>query len=140
VYALNKQTQIGGIFCNLARAFDKILVGELFCYGIHGVYAQWFECYLVNRKQKVEIKLQNRQQKSSSNWGTIKCGVPQGPLLFVMYINYIPLGIDTYSKPVLFADLTNVLFTASSLNELQIRCATVAEWLLSVTHSAGPVQ
>lgn len=37
---LKKWKQREFIFCNLAKAFDKILQGELFCYGIHGVNAQ----------------------------------------------------------------------------------------------------
>jgi hypothetical protein len=37
---LNQWKQREFMFCNLAKAFDKILQGELFCFGIHGVNAQ----------------------------------------------------------------------------------------------------
>jgi hypothetical protein len=51
---INQWKQIGGIFCDLAKAFHcvnhKILLGELCYYGIGGVNAHWFESYLVNRK------------------------------------------------------------------------------------------
>lgn len=107
--ALNHQNLRGDIFCSSAKAFDKILLGVLFCCHICGLDCQWFESHLLDRKQKVEIILLIQQQKYISSWGTIKCGVHQGSilrhLLFIMYINDLPLGIDTCCKPVLFASV-----------------------------------
>jgi len=40
-----------------------------------------------------------------------------GPLLFIIYINDFPFGINSHTKPVLFA----VLITAKDLNDLQMK-------------------
>lgn len=65
----------------------------------------------------------------SSNWGIIKRGVRQGsilgPLLFLLYITDLPLGINTDSKPLIYADDTSVLLTGNRLNNLQIKSVTV---------------
>jgi hypothetical protein len=79
----------------------------------------------------VEVIPQNQQQKSSSSWGTIKCGVPQGSilglLLCIIHINDLPLGINNYSKPVLFADDTRVVINTDNLNDLQIGSASILD-------------
>ena len=46
-------------------------------------------------------------------------------LLFIVYINDLPLGINTCSEPVLFAGDTSVLITASNLNGFQIKSMSV---------------
>jgi len=46
-----------------------------------------------------------------------------GPLLFVIHINDLPLGINTSSKPLLFADETSVLIT----DDLQIGSASIPD-------------
>jgi hypothetical protein len=67
--AINQRKQIGGLFCDLTKAFDcvnhKILISKLFYYGIRRANALWFESCLVNRRQKVEIALQNEKEKLS---------------------------------------------------------------------------
>jgi hypothetical protein len=56
----NNKMHVGGIFCDLAKAFNcvnhEILLAKLQHYGIEGVKAYWFRSYLSNRKQRVEIR------------------------------------------------------------------------------------
>jgi hypothetical protein len=58
--SLNQKLHVGGIFCDLSKAFDcvnhEILLMKLHFYNIQGVTTDWFRSYLTNRIQKVEIK------------------------------------------------------------------------------------
>ena len=49
-----------GVFIDLSKTFDtinhKIMLHKLFLYGIRGTAYHWFESYLSNRKQYVQIK------------------------------------------------------------------------------------
>jgi hypothetical protein len=68
--ALNQWQQVGGIFCDLSKAFDcinhKILIDKLHHCGVRGVNIKWFESCLADRKQRVDIISPSQQQKVSS--------------------------------------------------------------------------
>ena len=93
---------------DLSKAFDKVwhqgLLFKLESFGIRGKLLNLLEDYLSNRFQRV---LLNGQE---SSWLPIKAGVPQGsilgPLLFLIYINDLPDGLNSISK--LFADDTSL--------------------------------
>jgi hypothetical protein len=104
--AIDQKKKIRIVFCDISKAFDRVwhegLLYKLGNMGIKGNLLTWFKSYLNGRKQRVVI------QGSSSEWGSIKAGVPQGsvlgPLLFLVYINDIASVVQ--SKISLFADDT----------------------------------
>ena len=75
-----------------------------------------FHSYLSNRKQCANIN------RVLSDLICIELGVPQGsvlgPLLFLLYINDLPLVTNSVSK--LYAEDTCLLILAPTLSELQI--------------------
>jgi hypothetical protein len=77
--ALNPRQQVGGIFCDISKAFDcinhKILIDKLQHYGVCGVNIKWFESYVADRKQRVDIISPSQQQKVSSRWEESKYGI-----------------------------------------------------------------
>ena len=84
-------------------------------YGIRGLLLQWFTNDLTNRQQHVSLA------GVGSSRQTVVCGVPQGssfgPLLFLMYINYIPNCSEKVSFRI-FVDVSNIF--ASSPNATQL--------------------
>jgi hypothetical protein len=61
--------------------------------------------------------------KLSSTWEHVKHGVPQGsvlgPLLFLIYINDLPLTINKSANPVLFTDDTSIIISNTNPQEIK---------------------
>ena len=123
------------LFVDLSKAFDtvnhKILLNKLEHYGVRGLPLRLIKSYLTGRKQYTMVN----GVKSCEL--LIDIGVPQGsvlgPLLFLIYINDLPLVTDSISK--LYADDTCLLISAPTLNDLQIKANSemnrMYKWMLS---------
>ena len=114
--SLDKKLLVGGIFCDLQKAFDcvnhNILLTKLEFYSISGIATQLMRSYLNDRYQRVVIK-DNKTSRQTSEWELVKHGVPQGsilgPLLFLVYINDFSRTINSVAELILFADDTSIL-------------------------------
>ena len=84
---VDKKGTAGALITDLSKAFDclhhKLLVAKLNSYGFSYDSLSLILNYLTNRKQSTRI------DTTLNNWIQIKVGVPQGPLLFNIFINDI---------------------------------------------------
>ena len=105
-----------GVFIDLKKAFDtfdyQLLCRKLKLYGIHGIAHNWITSYLDNRSQFVSI------HGYSLDIQKIKCGVPQGSILFILYVNDI-CNVSKLVKFILFADDTNMFCSANDVEQLE---------------------
>ena len=84
---------IGVVLVDFKKAFDfedhQILLSKLEIYGIKDETLQWFKTYLIQRRQHVYVNNGKSVIRQVLYW------LPQesilGLLLFLLFINYLPL-------------------------------------------------
>jgi hypothetical protein len=110
--SLSNRIIVGGLFCNLKKAFDcvnyDILLSKMKFYGITGDANRLMETYLRNSYQRGITNDHNNSNGYFSKWKEIQHGVPQSsvlePLLFLIYTNDLSKSVSDKSSPILFAD------------------------------------
>jgi len=130
--SLDKKNFVGGLFCDLQKAFDcvnhNILLAKMEFYGISGIVNKLMRSYLENGHQRVTMK-DIKLNKVSSKWEHVKHGVPQGsvlgPLLVLIYINDFSLTISKIANPVLFMDDTSIIISNTSPEEFKSNISLV---------------
>ena len=142
--ALESGREVGAVFVDISKAFDKVWHADLLCkseaLGVQLPLLQWFESYLLNRKQRVVIEGQ------SFHWRTINSGVPQGsvigPLLFLIYI--YDIADDLASLPLIYADDTTLFEIvdepAASAGRLNSDPNMISEWADKCLVTMNPVK
>ena len=104
---MDKGLTTGAVFLDLSKAFDTVNHSRLFdklqSTGFSSDTVKWFQSYLTNRKQVTAIVNQTSSSKP------VPVGVPQGsvlgPLLFLIYVNDLPLHVS-HCEMSLYADDT----------------------------------
>ena len=85
-------------------------------YGIADKNLAWFENYLFNRKQCININ-----ENSKTDLKYVTCSVPQGfilgPLLFLVYVSNVT-NASRLLDPIMFADDTNLFFNYKDIKHL----------------------
>ena len=118
------------IYMDFQKAFDTVphrrLISKVDAHGIRGHTLQWIGNFLSHRQQRVVVNGVRSEPVG------VTSGVPQGsvlgPVLFLMYINDLPMGISSSIK--LFADDTKLFAqpTISGGNQLQEDLNTLQSW------------
>jgi methylaspartate ammonia-lyase len=120
--ALNENKYCVGVFLDLKKAFDvvphSILLKKLEKLGITGTALAWFESYLSNRTQKVDIN-GHLSETALLDALSVFQGTSLGPILFLCFINDLPRATDLFS--ILYADDTTGLDSDTDLQTLMTR-------------------
>ena len=118
------------IYMDFQKAFDTVphrrLITKIEAHGISGRLLGWLTNFLADREQRVVVN------GTRSSTAKVTSGVPQGsvlgPVLFLLFINDLPIGISNFIK--MFADDTKLysgLRTADD-DSLQVDLDLLQDW------------
>ena len=137
LHEVNKKKIVGTVFLDFRKAFDlvnhEILLKKLSLYIPKSPSQELFSSYLSKRNQYVFVNGQKSKKQ------IVATGVPQGsilgPLLFLLYINDLPLHVNSTENNVnneLFADDASLYTSSPSFdslrNSLQDGLNNVEKW------------
>ena len=124
----------GMILIDLRKAFGAInhdiLLKKLSIIGFSDHTVKWFQSYLSNCKFMVNL------ENSFSEVSSISCGVPQGsilgPLLFLIYVNDMPMAVKC--DLFLYADDTCLVFQSKNVKDIEKQLnedfANICDWFV----------
>ena len=124
----------GMILIDLQKVFDTInhdmRLKKLSIIGFSDHTVKWFQSYLSNRKFMVNL------ENSFSEVSSISCGVPQGsilgPLLFLIYVNDMPMAVKC--DLFLYADDTCLVFQSKNVKDIEKQLnkdfANICDWFV----------
>lgn len=126
--------QVDAVYFDMTKAFDmvshEVLLMKMERYGLCPIYCRWLKSYLGSRRNMV------RFSGCVSNEFLSSSGVPQGsnlgPLLFLVFINDLPLHVKN-SRILLFADdfkLFRNIGDIEDCRQLQADINNVENWCL----------
>ena len=102
----------------MKKAFDtvnhEILLNKLRYYGIDNTELKWFTSYLTDRKQYTVVD-GAMSSESNINHGVLQ-GSCLGPLLFLVYINDLPICSEKCTSK-LYVDDTDISASNKSIKE-----------------------
>ena len=125
---------VGVVMLDLKKAFDTvdldILIQKLKHYGVDDKGINWFNSYLKGRSHFTTINGKN------SSFRPVSCGIPQGsiigPLIFIIYINDLPLHVS-HCKVSMYADDTALYYPSKNesdlIDKINEDMTGVKEWL-----------
>lgn len=131
--AMDQGNLVGITFLDFSKAFDlvnhDILINKLKLYHFDQMSIKWFYSYLSSRTQCVKLGTY------SSKFMPVTAGVPQGsilgPLLFLLYINDLPLHVNNTDIDLFADDATLHTYhnnVHSIENALNVDLCEIEDW------------